>query len=121
VLEDQWEKGIEYLKQYIAEFGGAKVPARVVYKDFKLGSWVSEKRKLKNTLSPDRIKLLESLPQWTWTALEDKWSEGFESLKKYINEFGHSKVPARLNYDGFNLGKWVSHRRNDKDKSVYDR
>ena len=60
--------------------------------------------------------MLETLPQWSWNPFEDQWNEGFEYLKKYIEENGHSRVPQNLNYEGYLLGKWVSHQRNGKNK-----
>jgi hypothetical protein len=114
VLDEQWNEGFEYLNKYIQEFGNAKIPRRLKYENYSLGEWCSTQRKSKNRLNSERIKLLESLPQWSWDVIEDQWSEGFEYLKKYIEEYGHAKVPARLKYDGFELGTWVSNRRSNR-------
>lgn len=114
VLEDQWNEGFEYLKKYATEHGHVRVPHGLKYHDYLLGSWVSHQRRKKNILSLERVKLLESLSQWSWDVFEDKWNEGFEYLRKYIEEYGHAKVPARLKYDGFELGTWVSNRRSNK-------
>ena len=116
ILEDNWSKAFEYYKKYVTEYGHSKVPARLKYEGFNLGKWVSHRRNEKDILNPERIKLLEALPQWTWNAIEDKWNTDYENLKKFIAEFGHVKVPRNFKYGDFNLGNWVSKRRNEKEK-----
>ena len=116
IFEDQWNEGFDYLKKYIEEYGHARVPGNLKYRDFKLGSWVSVQRTVKNKISPERIQSLEMLPQWSWDAIEDKWNDGFEYLNKYIEEFGHARVPHGFNYGDFNLGVWVGYQRRGKDK-----
>jgi predicted helicase len=44
------------------------------------------------------------------------WCFWYGLLEKYIKEYGHARVPLKLKYEDFNLGKWVSHQRCDKDK-----
>ena len=114
-LEDQWNEGFNNLKKYIEEHGNSKITAQLKYNDYLLGSWVSEQRKKgKNKLPIDRIKKLESLPQWSWNVFEDQWNDGFEYLKKYIEEHGDAIVPQICKYDGFNLGSWVATQKANK-------
>jgi len=115
VLEDQWNEGFEYLKKYVEKYGHAKVPKRFKYNDYLLGFWVSHQRSGKNKLSPEKIKMLELLTQWSWDVIEDQWNEGFEYLKQYVEEYGHARVSARLKYGNFNLGAWITNQRNNKD------
>jgi hypothetical protein len=114
VLEDKWNEGFKYLKEYVEEQGHAKVPLRFKYKNYLLGYWVSDQRRNKDKLNLEKTKKLESLPQWSWDVLEDKWNEGFFYLKKYIEEYGHSKVPVQLRYNSYLLGSWVSDQRQRK-------
>ncbi|MDD1611009.1 MAG: helicase associated domain-containing protein, partial [Methylococcaceae bacterium] len=60
--------GFNFLKQYVDEYGHAKVPDGLRYKDFNLGAWVSHQKTNKNkgSLNLERIKKLESLPSWVW-------------------------------------------------------
>lgn len=116
VLENQWNEGFEYLKKYIKEHDHAKVPLRFKYENFNLGIWVQTQRKGKDKLDLKRIQSLESLPQWSWDILEDKWNDGFGYFKKYVEEYGHARVPQGLKYQNFNLSTWVSHRKNGKHK-----
>ena len=120
VLEDQWNEGFRYLQKYVEEQGPARVPLRFKYEDFNLGSWVSTQRYTRDNLDLEKIKLLESLPQWSWNLFEDKWNEGFEYLKKYVEEQGHARVPNELKYENYSLGPWISEQRKIKAKNNLD-
>ena len=115
-FEDKWNEGFEYLKKYVEEHEHARVPKRLKYANYSLGQWISEQRKIKanNNLDLEKIKLLEALPQWSWDVLGDQWNEGFEYLKKYVEEYGHAKVPNGFKYEDFNLGAWVSSTKTEK-------
>ena len=114
---DEWYEGFERLKAYAIETGDAKPPIRFKTPDgFPLGQWISDKRKKKDTLSPERITLLESLKGWSWDLLADQWNEGFERLKAYAIETGDARPPSGLKTpDGFGLGQWVGYQRGNKD------
>jgi len=112
-FEDKWNIGFEYLKKYAEKYGDTKVPKHFKYDDFKLGVWVDIQRrsKSKEKINLERMKLLESLPQWSWNVLEDQWKEGFEYLKKYVDEYGYANVPQKSKYDNYSLGQWVAVQR----------
>jgi superfamily II DNA or RNA helicase len=64
---DQWNDGYQALMAYVAQQGDAS--PRQTFKNatgFRLGSWVSKQRHGRDSLSEDRIALLESLKGWTW-------------------------------------------------------
>jgi predicted helicase len=115
-LENQWNTGFKYLEMYAKEYGHTSIADGFKYADFNLGTWVISQRQKKDRLDLDRIQKLESLPQWSWIPSEYKWNKGFEYLKKYIKEYGHSRVPAGLKYENYNLGAWVYTQKKIKDK-----
>lgn len=120
-LTDQWEEGFEQLKSYIKQSGNANVSQRYITHDFNLGSWVSTQRsnKLKNLLNQDRIERLEALPGWYWNVLAGQKEANFEHLQAYVKLYGNSRVPQKyVTSDGFKLGFWISHQRNDKAKNI---
>lgn len=71
--EDLWNEGFEYLKKYTKEQGNSRVPARLKYENYSLGQWVMvQKRSEKNNkLDLEKIRLLESLPQWSWAVKKE--------------------------------------------------
>ncbi|MDP3333992.1 MAG: helicase associated domain-containing protein, partial [Methylococcaceae bacterium] len=68
IIEDQWHEGFSYLKKHVEKYGHARVPQRFKYDNYSLGRWVGIQRKNKknNKLDLEKIKNLESLPQWSW-------------------------------------------------------
>ena len=54
--------------------------------------------------------------QLDWDLYVDQWNEGFEQLKQYVKQNGSARVPQDFKTkDGFRLGGWISHQRNNKD------
>ncbi len=115
IAKEDFEYGLRQLYKHVKRNGHAWVHPRYEDQDgFKLGNWTSHRRRayLRGELSLKDIKHLESIKGWVWDADEGKFQIGLESLKKYIDEFGHALVPALYeDKDGYRLGKWVSHKR----------
>jgi hypothetical protein len=105
------------LQEYVKRNGSARVPQGFKTKDgFALGIWVSNKRAKKDSLSVEKRNLLESLKDWSWDALTDKWSQDFEQLQQYVKTNGSARVPQGFKTkDGFALGTWVHFKRRKKD------
>ena len=78
---------------------------------FRLGRWINHQRmdKRLGTLSDEQIRLLESIPGWTWNTLETKWNEAYSMLLDYIQQTGSTHVPIqyKMPSNGFTLGQWV--------------
>jgi len=74
----------------------------------KLAGWCSYQREHKNTrLSPEKIKLLETLPGWCWE-FKNVWSEHYDKIMAFANQ--HGRVPM-FREDGF---KWCASQRDIK-------
>jgi hypothetical protein len=55
ILSDQWEKGFTHLKQFSDRVGHCRVSRGFKTDDgFRLGYWVQNQRKAKDTMDPDR-------------------------------------------------------------------
>jgi superfamily II DNA or RNA helicase len=112
--ETAWEEAFTRLQSYVEREGHSRVPDRHQDDGIELGRWVSKQRQCqrRGTLADDRVRRLESLPDWTWNALEAGWDEAFERLQSYVQREGHSSVPySYRDRDGFKLGTWVSDQR----------
>jgi len=66
----------------------------------KIGEWVSRqqtrKRNGHTTITKERIRLLESLPDWSWEK-KDVWREGYECLKSFITK--NKRIPTQKEKD----------------------
>jgi len=60
-LTEQWEEGLNKLKQFYKREGNCLVPAKHIEDGYKLGLWVSGQRSKKDNLSSERIKRLDAL------------------------------------------------------------
>jgi hypothetical protein len=79
-----------------------------------LGRWINRIRTnyKKELLSAERIAVLQSIVGWTWDPRSDDFEIGLARLRAFIAQEGNAKVPARyVDSTGFQLGKWVDHRR----------
>ena len=111
------------LERYAEQGGNASPAARFKTADgFALGSWVNSQRSSKDSLSEERVKLLEALPVWSWDLLEDRWNEAYEYLKAYVGDKGNARPAAGFKTaDGFALGVWGSRQRIAKDSLSEER
>ena len=119
VYDHLWQQGIQKLHDYKSQNGDVMVPCNYETLDgFKLGKWVTDKRvaKSKGKLSSHHIKELEDLG-FVWDVYDHLWQQGIHKLHDYKSENGD--VMVLCNYrtlDGFNLGRWVTHKRVAKSK-----
>eukprot|EP00957_Ditylum_brightwellii_P049412 3749148-Ditylum_brightwellii.AAC.1 len=128
INDANWMHKFESLKQFKEEFGHCNVPSQ--YKaDMVLARWVlqvrlqyknfnktvitkkgdKKKSQARNTLTDERIKLLNSIG-FVWDPNNAFWWEQFESLRAYKAEHGHCSVPQRYKHNP-KLGNWVSNQR----------
>ena len=109
-------KGYEKLKEYVEQNHHARVPSGYIDENgFKLGFWVDRQRKkYKNGKIPsDHIQQLKKIEGWTWDPIEFYFQEGLKRLKEYVKKNHHARVHQKdRDESGFNLGRWVLHRRN---------
>ncbi|MHB8449306.1 MAG: DEAD/DEAH box helicase [Mycobacteriales bacterium] len=120
-LEGAWEENFEILSRFAAGVGTAEVPANRIEEGAQLGWWIRTQRKAfkEGTLTPERVKLLKSLPGWSWDSIETKWDEGFARLAVFAEREGQAFVPVDfIDAVGFRLGQWtaVQRRRHAMDK-----
>jgi superfamily II DNA or RNA helicase len=113
IRQDQWELGIQRLKEFIGKHGHALIPAKLIVDGYRLGTWVNSQRTryMEGSLEQDRIDRLEAVSGWSWDARAEMWDLGFQRLSEYVAQHGDARVPTPLVVDGFKLGQWVSVQR----------
>lgn len=122
-LEDAWEEGFCYLKEFADREGYCRVPDKYKTADgYRLGQWVGAQRIRKDRMSADRKSQLEALPGWVWDAVAALWDEGFRYLAEFANREGHCRVPQKYKEeDSYQLGVWASRQRGKKDSMSPER
>jgi superfamily II DNA or RNA helicase len=108
---DRWEEGFSLLQEYVQLHGTSRVPRGVIYKDFKLATWVARQRRKWDDMSQERQQRLLALPDWTNSVQEALWDEGYAYLLRYLEANGDADVPVALVFEGFKLGPWVAVQR----------
>ena len=109
--KDTWYKTFDLFKKYVAETG-KMCNTLTIYKNTRIGRWMTNqrKRRLENKLSSEKIKLLESVPNWRWSVHKDTWYIRYILLKKYIAETGKICIYSTV-YENIKLGTWVVSQR----------
>jgi hypothetical protein len=123
--ETAWQEMFIGLQEYAKKEGNTLVPTnQLLNNGKKLGHWVNDQRKKyqKGTLTAMRIKLLESVPQWTWDAVRYKWEKMFEALEEYARKNGNCSAPYDLFVsDGKRLADFVNVQRQRREQLGEDR
>ena len=125
-----WDRYVSALRDFQLTNGHCYVRNEFHTNDgLSLGTWVSFRRGQykKNSLSTDRIRILESIPGWIWIAdskakiaagvdfqSDTNWDRRFQLLKDLIDTQGHTNIPINLQVGNENLGMWVRRQRQNK-------
>jgi len=110
----QWEESVRCLTSFRQREGHCLVPDTHREQGLRLGQWVSDQRKDKDTMPPDRRRRLDALG-FIWDVLTTKWEEGIHFLEIFRQREGHCRIPQNHREQGFRLGQWVSVQRQAQD------
>jgi superfamily II DNA or RNA helicase len=114
-LTEWWNEAFAALKEFHKREGHCSVPRNHKENGINLSSWVKTQRLNKEKLSPERIRLLDSL-NFSWDPFTELWNEAFAGLKEFHKREGHCDVPRKHKENGVNLGLWVKTQRLNKEK-----
>ena len=119
--EADYQRHLSALREFVTREGHGRVATSHVETvnglDFRLGSWVSNRRNdfAKGRLSVEQIAELEALPGWEWDPREADYQRGLSALRQFVAREGHARVRQKhvesVEGADFNLGTWVSHNR----------
>jgi len=123
-IDAAWQQNADLLREYVAEFG--RLPPCTgkggIYCDVNLGNWIGSQRTAKKgigtcKITPERERVLESIPGWFWKLdLDAAWQQNADLLREYVAEFG--RIPPTGSkggvYRDVNLGIWISNQRKAK-------
>lgn len=75
----------------------------------RLGLWLAAQRQAYRAglLDPVRAGLLEQLPGWTWTPIDDVDIDHVTALWQFVDREGHADVPTDQIWCGLQLGRWI--------------
>ena len=117
ISKSNFDKGFTELENFLEQFNHTRVPDKYKSENgFDLGRWIQSQRRkyMLKKMSSEHIKKLETIKGWIWRISDTDFRDSIERLGQFIKDHGHARVPARYKLkDGFFLGKWVSHRRDD--------
>jgi predicted helicase len=111
VSADSYEVGLQFFKQYLEEFGHPDVKQTQMFRNFKLGQWVSIVRTRARPganarpLTEQQVEELNQLG-FIWDTHKLSWEKHFHAAVKFKAREGHLKIPPNWEEDGFNLGQW---------------
>ena len=109
-----WDKWFGILTKFHKREGHSRVTVNHIEGEAKLGIWSTIQRRLRPTLAPERVRMLDSLG-FIWDLFEEQWEEAFAALQKFHKREGHCNVVQGHIEDGVGLGSWVSRQRKVKD------
>jgi hypothetical protein len=117
VRKESWDRGLAHLREFIEQHGHARPAGRHVCEDgFRLGKWVVHCREQHSAkrLPRAQVRCLENLPGWAWSGRDALWDDALRHLREFAELHGHAR-PMRRHVcdDGFRLGLWVFHRRDE--------
>lgn len=110
-----WDFMLGRLLAFIEDEGHARPPKSETTESRRLADWVTKQRGAfrSGTLSEKKTKTLESSHStWTWDPIEGAWSEYFEDLKTYVQEYGNAR-PSPTSGKKTSLGIWIIHQRDN--------
>jgi hypothetical protein len=110
ILTSAWDRGLAALERFKAREGHCRVPARYLEGTYRLGSWVSNQRNLKDRIPNERRRKLEEVG-FEWDLLASAWEDGFAALERFYAREHHCLVSTEHVEGVYRLGQWVAVQR----------
>jgi len=106
-------RGVFHFRRFVAREGHAAVPPGHREHGFPLYAWLAKQRFLRRhgRLAAETARLLEAVPGWTWSPMDERFQSGLARLRQFVAREGHCDVPKRHVEGGYRLGRWLSRQR----------
>ena len=114
--DDAWDSKYVEVRESSKEHGSLDVFLNNLGSRKDLKAWI-DKQKFeyrKKQLSRDRENQLLEIPGWTWETRDlqqESWNLWWDTLNKYVVQFGTASPPRSYVVNGLKLGEWVKTRR----------
>lgn len=115
-----WDRWFGILARFHKNAGHCRVPLHHKEGKLRIGVWVARQRNIKNKLSPQQIRKLDTL-DFSWDPLTERWEEAFKALREFHKKHGHCRPPGTLKTGDINLGTWIKTQRINKKTLGLDR
>jgi hypothetical protein len=112
--EADWKEGFAALEQFKTRKGHCGVPQGYLEVNYKLGQWVANQRRKKETMPVEHRQMLDALG-FDWDRFATYWEEGFVALQKFHAREGHCRVLGIHREGTHGLGAWVNQQRRQRD------
>lgn len=103
--ETSWDKNYKKLQDFKAQNGHTNVPVNFD-EDLVFGRWVQKQRRIKNSLSDQKLELLNDLG-FIWDGNEYVWYNNYETLHTFIQE--HKRMPSYK--ENLKLYNWMNQQK----------
>jgi superfamily II DNA or RNA helicase len=115
IEEDTWNEKYLLLKKHLKENNGRVPSCKKENGEISLHSWLCLQRykSKKNKITEEQIKLMDSLPNFTWLT-EDTWMKKYLELKEYLKN-NNNKYPTKKD-ESFVIWIWTQKRNYAKNK-----
>jgi superfamily II DNA or RNA helicase len=120
ILASAWEAEFAALERFKARENNCRVPVSHIEGTYRLGQWVANQRRQKDSIPVERRLRLEALG-FEWNPYAADWEQGFAMLQKFYARERHCQVPAKHLEGTYRLGQWVSDLRKKQNNTPSER
>ncbi len=112
IKETRWLANVYCVSEFQRKHGNLKIPEGYKPLTTCLKSWIQNQKAERANMPPERQRILEAIPGWTWSKREDRWDEWIAALDRYVQETGSTVMREDyIDPDGRRLGKWCGKQR----------
>lgn len=121
LIESRWFYNFNKVRIFIEN--NKRYPSRYAknIEERNIANWVTSQKRAKNNkggykMTPERERLLESLPNWTWISKDKKetWEGNFQLLKEFVEKYDRYPSAFSSDISELKLERWVRRNRRVK-------